>query len=159
MIRIVIASVAGLLFCSSVLAESIADRLVGTGTAADTVDWTRSALEALPQTTVETTTIWTEGMQTFVGPTLHSVLAASDIDAADGVIRATAANGYFVDFPIAEIAADFPVVAVKRNGTYFDLRENGPLWIVYPYDAGHEFQIELLLSRSIWQLVSITVVN
>jgi hypothetical protein len=126
--------------------------------------WTRAELEALEQVEFDTTTIWTEGMQNFSGPTLFSVLEASreagSEEIAEGaMIRAEAANGYFVEIPFAEIAEDYPVIAVKRNGEYFEMRHNGPLWVVYPYDAARDFRTEVALGRSIWQLVSFTITD
>jgi hypothetical protein len=37
------------------------------------------------------------------------------------------------------------------------VRDKGPLWIVYPYDAKPEYRQELIYSRSIWQLDHIEV--
>lgn len=155
-------SVAGMFMSVAAFADIGADLpvlTVGNGDPGQTKDWTRGDLQALPQYTIKTTTKWTEGVQIFVGPTLQDVLAVSDADGTGGTIRAVAANGYFVNFPMAEIGPDFPIVAVTRNGAYYDLRNNGPLWIVYPYDADRQFRTELILSRSIWQLVSINVID
>jgi hypothetical protein len=48
-------------------------------------------------------------------------------------------------------------VAYLRNGAEMSMRDKGPLWIVYPYDAKPDYQSELIYSRSIWQLDRIEV--
>jgi hypothetical protein len=37
------------------------------------------------------------------------------------------------------------------------VRDKGPLWVIYPYDAVPEYKSERIYARSIWQLVSIEV--
>ncbi|RYH00603.1 oxidoreductase, partial [Salipiger sp. IMCC34102] len=37
------------------------------------------------------------------------------------------------------------------------VRDKGPLWIVYPYDDTPEYRSEVIYSRSIWQLDRIEV--
>ena len=32
------------------------------------------------------------------------------------------------------------------------LRAQGPLWIVYPYDAAEAYRTKVIYARSIWQL-------
>ena len=39
----------------------------------------------------------------------------------------------------------------------FSRRDKGPLWIVFPYDSGAEYQTELVFGWSIWQLATLTI--
>jgi hypothetical protein len=48
------------------------------------------------------------------------------------------------------------MIAYARNGEPMSLREKGPFWLVYNYDADPAFRTETVYSRSIWQLDRIT---
>jgi hypothetical protein len=112
-------------------------------------------LEGFEAVEIQTTTIWTEGVQTFVGVELDDLLDA--IGAEGDTLRAIAANDYAVDIPVADAIDGGPIIAYRRNGEPMSLREKGPLWIVYPFDSSPEYQSELIYSRSIWQLNRIEV--
>lgn len=113
-------------------------------------------LATLPQVSFTTSTIWTKDRKlTFTGPTLASILDAAGADGK--TIRARAINDYVVIFDREEIGAETPIVARLIDGAPFGVRDNGPLWVVYPYDAAPEFRSELVYARSIWQLVELTV--
>ena len=112
-------------------------------------------LQALPPVTVTTTTIWTEGEQTFTGVSLKALL--DRFDAAGKAVEATALNDYFTEIPAEDIVDDGPIVAYMQNGNLLSVRDKGPLWIVYPYDSDGRWRSEVIYARSIWQLTSITV--
>ncbi|ROU04418.1 oxidoreductase [Histidinibacterium lentulum] len=104
---------------------------------------------------IETTTIWTDGLQTFEGVELADLMALVGADGS--ALRAVALNDYAVDIPIEDAVEGAALVAYLRNGAPMSLRDKGPLWIVYPYDSSPEFQTEQIYSRSIWQLARIEV--
>lgn len=112
-------------------------------------------LMALESQTIETTTIWTEGKQSFTGVRLGDLMAA--IGASEGAIKATAINDYSVDIPFDDASEMTALVAYHRNGESMSVRDKGPLWIVYNYDSDARFQSEVYYSRSIWQLNRIEV--
>ena len=112
-------------------------------------------LGAMGSVVVETTTIWTDGVQTFEGVELATLLAA--LGAEGTVLRAIAHNDYAVDIPVSDAVAGGPVVAYLRNGAAMSMRDKGPLWVIYPFDSKPEYQSELIYSRSIWQLDRIEV--
>lgn len=113
-------------------------------------------LAALPQVSFTTSTIWTKDRQiTFTGPTLAAILAAAGAEGQR--IRARAVNDYLVEFEAGEAGPEAPVVARLIDGQPFGIRDNGPLWVVYPYDAAPEYRSELVYARSIWQLVELIV--
>jgi hypothetical protein len=118
-------------------------------------EFDRAMLEDLGAAVVETRTIWTEGVQTFVGVPLDSLLAA--VGATGATLRASAINDYAVEIPASDAVEDGPIVAYLRNGAPMSVRDKGPLWIVYPFDSAPEYQSELIYSRSIWQLDRIEV--
>lgn len=112
-------------------------------------------LQALPKSSFETTTTWTEGPHTFEGVPLKAVLDA--VGATGGTITATALNNYSVQIPIDAIEDEVPIIAYHIDGETFSRRDKGPLWIVFPYDAGEKYQTELVYGWSIWQLAGLTI--
>jgi hypothetical protein len=115
----------------------------------------RAMLEAIGPVTFTTTTTWTEGPQVFTGVELADLLATLGVEA--GTLRATAINDYAVDIPVSDAVEGGPIVAYLRDGAPMSVRDKGPLWIVYPYDARPDYQTEVIYSRSIWQLDRIEV--
>lgn len=107
-------------------------------------------LKAMDAVTIETTTIWTEGTQTFVGVSLAEIV--THLGLGGSILRATAINDYAVDIPLTDATEGGAVVAYLLNGDTMSIRDKGPLWIVYPYDADAAFRTEVIYSRSIWQL-------
>jgi hypothetical protein len=128
---------------------------IGETNAGDAAQFDLAMLAGLDTVTVETTTIWTEGVQTFEGVELVDLLAA--IEAGGANLRAIAHNDYAVDIPVADAVEGGPIVAFLRNGEPMSLREKGPLWIVYPFDSSPDYQTEQIYARSIWQLDRIEV--
>lgn len=117
----------------------------------------RATLQALGTTTIETTTIWTEGPQVFEGVSLARL--AQEIGVQDGTILATAINDYTVEIPLSDAVENGPIIAMTMNGAEMSVRDKGPLWIVYPYDADADYRTEVIYSRSIWQLDRIELVQ
>ena len=115
----------------------------------------REMLAAMPMVEFTTTTTWTDGPQVFTGVSLHHLLDTLGVD--DGTLRAFAVNDYAVDIPVSDAVDGGPIVAYLRNGEPMSIRDKGPLWIVYPYDARREYRTEVIYSRSIWQLERIEV--
>lgn len=113
------------------------------------------ALMAMETEEFETSTIWTDGPQSFTGVPLATFL--SDLGIAGGTIKATAINDYAVEIPVADAVEGGPIIAYKLNGQPMSVRDKGPLWIVYPYDSDAAYQTEVIYSRSIWQLDRIEV--
>ncbi len=107
-------------------------------------------LRSVGSDTIQTTTIWTEGDQQFVGVYLKAIL--DTLGVTEGTVRASAINDYSIEIPVADVTADAPMIAYENNGSAMSIRDKGPLWIVYPYDSAPEYQTEVIYSRSIWQL-------
>lgn len=139
------------------LAEEPANILL-TVTAADGSqhEFDRAALDALPQISFTTTTIWTEGATTFAGPALRTVLEKSGIHG--GEVYLLALNDYAIDVDWSKIDDQAPIIATRINGATFGVRENGPLWVIYPFDSNIRFQDEMIYASSVWQLIAINAV-
>ena len=67
---------------------------------------------------------------TFEGPLLQDVLTA--VGATGRVVRILALDGYAAEIPISEIQDRPFIVAVKREGRYLGIGDQGPAWVVTP---------------------------
>lgn len=135
---------------------SVTGSVQSSGTAtAESWEFDLPALKALPSERFTTTTIWTEGEQTFEGVTLAALL--EHVGASGGSLRAIALNDYAVDIPASDATQGGPIVAYQRNGEDMSVRDKGPLWIIYPFDDTPSYKTEEYYSRSIWQLAKIEV--
>ena len=114
-------------------------------------------LDQLPQNEFRTSTIWTEGVRRFSGPTLQGLL--DDVGAGSGEIMATAINNYVVDISRSLVEPTTPIIATRIDGMLFSVRRKGPLWIVFPYDSDPLFRSELVYASSVWQLSKLTVLQ
>jgi hypothetical protein len=107
-------------------------------------------LKALPVTTFKTKTTWTEGEKSFTGVSMQALLAA--VGSTGTVAKSIALNDYGVDVPVTDAVSDGPIVAYLMDEQAMSVRDKGPLWIVYPFDAKAEYRTEETYAKSIWQL-------
>ena len=112
-------------------------------------------LQELDPVDIVTATPWTDAPERFTGVPLARLLAGPLT--GGGLLRLVALNDYEIMMPLAEIGEEVPIVAHLREGRPMSIRDKGPFWIIYPFDAGEAFQSELIFSRSVWQLVRIEV--
>lgn len=120
---------------------------------------TLSELKSLPGAEFETSTIWTEGVQSFRGVWLSDLLTHLDIapNEQGTLLDFSALNEYLIEIPLNEIVPGGPLVAYEWNGKPMSPRDKGPLWVVFPYDSDEKFQTETVYAQSIWQLDRIEV--
>ncbi|MGH1356513.1 MAG: molybdopterin-dependent oxidoreductase [Thalassovita sp.] len=109
----------------------------------------------LPASEFQTTTIWTEGVQSFRGVWLSDLIAYLEI--TEGNLDFSALNEYLIEIPLEDIVPGGPLVAYEWNGERMGPRNKGPLWVVFPYDSDAKFQTESIYAQSIWQLDRIEV--
>jgi hypothetical protein len=107
-------------------------------------------LQALPKSSFATTTIWTDGMQTFEGVSVADLMAR--LGAKPAEINAIATNDYEIRFPASDALEHGAIIAYSHNGAPLPLDNKGPLWIVYPYDRDVALSNERFLSQSVWSL-------
>ncbi|RID92494.1 hypothetical protein D2N39_07570 [Gemmobacter lutimaris] len=69
-----------------------------------------------------------------------------------------ALNDYAIDVDWSKIDDQAPIIATRINGATFGVRENGPLWVIYPFDSNIRFQDEMIYASSVWQLIAINAV-
>lgn len=111
-------------------------------------EFDREMLEALPQTAVRTLTPWTDDQVVFEGVLMRDLLAF--VGSRGETVKATALNDYAVSIPVSDFEEETVILAIKRNGDYMPVRENGPLWIIYPLcDDLTDLDTH---SKMVWQL-------
>lgn len=152
-----IITTAALIGGAPALAQDGFNLVLSDGQGAVQADYSLADLDAMEQITFTTTTIWTEGRVTFSGVPLALVL--EDAGLTGETLKMTALNEYAVEMPMSEVASDSPVIATRMNGEIMSVRERGPFWLVYNYDADPAFQTETVYARSIWQLNRLNVVD
>lgn len=162
----ILATVAGL-FAAPVLAEPLAtpqgdvvltvSGAIGETNTGETASFDMDMLKAMPATSFETTTLWTEGKSAFAGVALAEIL--DRLGVTEGTVVASAINDYSIEIPVESITPSAPIVAYELDGASMSRRQKGPLWIVYPYDSDAAFRTEVIYARSIWQLDRIEIVQ
>ncbi|MEY1557878.1 oxidoreductase [Yoonia sp. R2331] len=123
----------------------------------ETLQFDLAALTEMDSTAFETETIWTDGVHTFEGVSLH--VFADLVGAEAGTFLAAAINDYTVEIPVSDAVEGGPIIAYFMDGEEMSVRDKGPLWIIYPYDSSADYRSEVIFSRSIWQLDRIEVVK
>lgn len=121
----------------------------------DTAEFDLDMLRDLERTELETTTIWTEGLQHFAGIKLGTLLKHLGVE--DGIINASALNEYFIDIPFEDADTGAALIAYERNGAPMSVRDKGPLWVIFPYDQSAHYRSEVYFARSIWQMDRIEI--
>jgi hypothetical protein len=122
---------------------------------ADGAHFDMPMLEAMAQSSFTTATPWWTQPRKFTGPLLRDVLAAAG--AQGTTLRARALNDYRVDIPFDDAQRHDMIVARLLDDKPMAVRDKGPLFIIYPFDARPELRNAVYFSRSAWQLRAIEV--
>ena len=130
---------------------------IGIRNAEKTAEFDMAMLAALPQHTFSTKTPWYPEAHKFTGPLLRDVLAAAGAQGKN--LRAIALNDYKVDLPVADALKFNLVLARLMDDKPMPVRDKGPLFIIYPFDADEALRNERYYSRSAWQLKAIDVLE
>lgn len=107
-------------------------------------------LSRLPQRTIFTKSPWYPAGAEFTGPLLRDVLQA--VGAKGKTITAYALNDYKTEIPLDDATKYDVILARLMNGKPMAVRDKGPLFVVYPFDAVPELQAQMYYNRSAWQL-------
>jgi len=124
--------------------------LVVTGLPGGERSLTLDELRQMGESEITTGTPWTEGQVTFAGVTGRQLVEA--LQASGTEVLAEAINGYQVKIPFAVFNSDDLLIAYARDGQRLPVREKGPLWVVFPFDADERFVSETYKAYSIWSL-------
>jgi len=121
----------------------------------ETLDLTLEDLEALGTEKLVTTTPWHAQATTFEGVPMASLL--KKVGASGDTISVTALNRYRSAIPVSDVRDYDILLALKQDGAYMPVSDNGPIFIVYPFDSHSRIQNEVYHSRAVWQVRHITV--
>ncbi|MCF8480577.1 MAG: hypothetical protein K9H25_09110 [Rhodospirillum sp.] len=113
-----------------------------------------SELNSFVQTEITTTTPWTE-RATYSGPLVHEVLKRLGLTGA--TITAVGADGYRADYSWSEGEKYQPILATTRNGASMPFREQGPIWLLFPFDDTPAIRNDEWYFRAVWQVVRLEV--
>lgn len=119
------------------------------------IQFDRNMLQALGAVEFDTSSIWTEGVHRYTGVPLATL--AGYLDSADAELTLHALNDYAVKMPATEAEPAAPILAYAMDGAAMPVRDKGPIWVIYPYDAGSQYRTVVTFARSIWQLDRIDV--
>ena len=128
---------------------------IGVTNVGETVVLDREMLEGIGMTSFRTMTPWYTEPVVFEGVLMTTLMQR--VQAKGETLVVTALNDYTSDIPIADFARFQPIIALKRNGAYMEVRDKGPLFIVYPYDSRPELRSQLFYSRSPWQVARMDI--
>lgn len=112
-------------------------------------------LRGMPQTEIVTKTPWYSTVRKFTGPLVRDVLGAAG--ARGEKVVAVALNDYRVEIPFDDLVRHDVVLAVLMDGKPMQVRDKGPLFIMYPFDRRPDLRTAVYFSRCAWQLVSLEV--
>lgn len=108
--------------------------------------------KTLPQKQIVTTTAWHKDKVAFSGPSLGSVVQSAGIN-PDATLLLTATNDYVFEAKASELIGFEGVIATRQNGKRLDIRDKGPLWLVFPRDKFQEVLMDQFYdSYWIWNL-------
>lgn len=139
----------------SAAAEEVILTVDGEIAGSHTVDLTLADLEALGTNIIVTTTPWHTRATTFEGVPMASLL--KQVGATGDTISVTALNRYRSSIPVSDVSDYGILLALKQDGAYMPVSDNGPIFIVYPFDSHSHIQNEVYHSRAVWQVRRITV--
>jgi hypothetical protein len=118
-------------------------------------DFDRAMLEALGISSIEATSPWSDGRRKFQGVLARDVMLA--VGAQGQLITATGQDDYSVDIPASDFMRYPVLLALQMDGKYLQLRNQGPVLIVYPRDDYTELATPTLTRKSVGMLREITV--
>ena len=123
---------------------------LGNTNVGDEAHFDREMLKALPQHETVTHTPWHDGEVSFVGPLGRDLLEAVGAEATN--MHITALNDYAVDVPVEDFMTYDVLLAMSANGRALRVRDQGPIFIIYPFDERPELRNDITINRSVWQV-------
>lgn len=128
---------------------------VGQPNVGDEAHFDKAMLETLAQHETVTRTPWYDGEVRFTGPLGRAVLEAAG--ATGDNMRVVALNEYAATIPVTDFENLDVILAMQANGKTLRIRDQGPLFVIYPFDKHPELLNEEIFSRSVWQVKRIEV--
>lgn len=129
--------------------------LISEKNASNDAQFDAAMLDKLPQQKMTVETPWYKTAQTFEGPLFRDVLKATGIKGKK--LYVVALNDYAAEIPLADLEKYDVILARKINGKVINVRDKGPLFIMYPFDKKPELRTKDVYSRCVWQVNRIRV--
>lgn len=96
-----------------------------------------------------------EGKHKVSGPLMRDLLHAASMSGETAVV--VALDKYEAEIPVSDFK-QFPVIAaIELDGKKLTVRDKGPAWIVYPRSDIKELNDATYETRSVWQIIDITL--
>lgn len=118
-------------------------------------DFDFAMLDALASGETKTSTPWYDGAKSFSGPLGSALLDA--VGASGTTMVVTAINDYVTEIPVADFRSYPVLLATRIDGELMSVRDKGPIFVIYPFDASPELNNETYYGRSAWQVKSIEI--
>ncbi|TVP48206.1 MAG: oxidoreductase [Halomonas sp.] len=128
---------------------------VGQPNVGDEAHFDKEMLEALVQHETITHTPWHDGAVSFSGPLGRAILEA--VGAGGESMRVLALNDYASTIPVSDFEHYDVILAMQANGKALRVRNQGPLFVIYPFDDHPGLLNEEVLMRSVWQVARIVI--
>jgi len=128
---------------------------IGTQNSAEGAQFDLAMLENLPGRVSSVNTPWYDSRKTFEGPLGAAVLDA--VGASGTTLRVVALNDYAAEIPVEDFRKYPVILATKLDGKAMSVREKGPIFVIYPFDAEPSLFNEKYFNRSVWQVKAIEV--
>lgn len=121
------------------------------------ISLTLADLKAMPVNTVSTETIWTDKSHTYTSVLLKDLLEQLDIKAEGKKVTMIALNDYAIEVDVDTLVRHNAFIAYAMDGKKMQIRDKGPLWVLYPFSEQPEINIPPFQAHSIWQLKTIVL--
>ena len=128
---------------------------IGTTNADGAAVFDLAMLDAMAGREMTAETPWFDGVHTFTGTLLSAVLDAAG--ASGAALRVRAINGYEAVIPMEDVNAYPIILATRIDGKVLSVRDKGPIFVIYPFDASPELYNEVYFGRSVWQVEAMEV--
>jgi hypothetical protein len=126
---------------------------------AEPVSFQMADLQAMPRSSFTTSTVWTQQADLYEGVLLIDLLRDCGIDPGTwrGSVTLLAIDGYSATLTHDLITDDAPLLAFFRNGETMSVRNQGPVWAIFPYDKDASYRTESIYAMSVWQLRTLRI--
>ncbi|MFG1490298.1 molybdopterin-dependent oxidoreductase, partial [Oceanospirillum sp. HFRX-1_2] len=94
---------------------------------------TLSDLQAMPDNTVSTETIWTDKRHTFSSVRFKDLFEELKVDTSGKKITMIALNDYSIEVDVDTLVKHNAFIAYAMDGKTMRIRDKGPLWVLYPF--------------------------
>ncbi|RII37994.1 oxidoreductase [Pseudooceanicola sediminis] len=155
----------GLMFANMSLAEPLAKPvgdvvLTVSGNISNTNDgeaakFDRAMLEEIGMVDISTNSPWYDEVKTFSGVPMKDLMEL--VGAKGTTINAVALNDYETEVPMSDAQETGMILAMKLDGQDMEVRDKGPIFLIYPYDSNPTFQNQAYYARSAWQVTRLIV--